>query len=48
MIMFNMVAYDNDVLYDTTIVKSLEVRVLGNQNQERWDIMSHLEYQKEN
>lgn len=48
MIIFNMASYDSSNLCDTTLVKSMEIRVLGNRNQEKWDILSHLEYQKEN
>lgn len=46
-IMFNMAAYDSSDLYDTTIVKSMEVRALGNRYRDNWDSMKRLEYQIE-
>ncbi|MFD0957980.1 hypothetical protein [Paenibacillus chungangensis] len=47
MIMFNMAAYDSSDLYDTTIVKSMEVRSLGDRYRDSWDSMSPLEFQPE-
>ncbi len=47
LIMFNMAAYDSSDLYDTTIVKSMEVRALGDRYRDHWEVKSPLDYQLE-